>query len=396
MYATAALQALNGLCGTFDAPGGPSLPFKRKLKPAWGEGQEKPPKGDAPKLDKLTMWAGWAPAYLLQDVEAGKLQGMVSYFGDPVLSWGNQEATTKAIEKMKFKVAIDAFMCNTALLCDVVLPDATWLEQSQVKPDWLYEAFVGYYAEVVKPQYNSRPMYWITIELAKRLGLGHHFPWQNIEEAFENQLRGLPFSLEDLKEKGFIITDKAEYYKYKKWGSLNPPEGYGSSGTTKTGKYNFVNPVAEEKGIDPLPDHHEGPTDLRTDATYPFHFGNFRIFTHEHSSTFNNYRLMKNVGTNPLWINKMDAHDLGIKEKDRIRLKSPWGEVEMTAHPTWDIMPGILGSGGGFGHVRGLEGDPKYPQFGGNNPPGIMKPNTAEEAGGTPPFKYIKCRLEKI
>ncbi len=396
MYATAALQALNGLCGTFDAPGGPSLPFKRKLSPAWGEAQEKPPKGSAPKLDKFSLWAGWAPAYLLQDVEAGKLEGMISYYGDPVLSWGNQEATTKAIEKMKFKVAIDAFMCNTAILCDVVLPDATWLEQSQVKPDWLYEAFVGYYAEVVKPLYNSKPMFWITLELARRLGLGQYFPWKDIEEAFENQLKGFPFTLKDLKEKGFIITDEAEYYKHKKWGSLNPPKGYGSSGETKTGKYNFLNPVALEKGIDPLPDHHEGPKDLQPDAVYPFLLGNFRLFHHEHSSTFNNFQLMKAVGTNPLWINKMDAHDLGIEEGDWVRLKSPWGELEMTAHPTWDIMPGCLGTGGGFGHVRGLEGDPKYPQFGGVNAPGIVKPNTADEAGGTTLLKYIKCRVEKV
>jgi thiosulfate reductase/polysulfide reductase chain A len=118
MYATAAVQALNGLCGTFDAPGGPSLPFKRKLSSAWGEGQEKPQKGDAPKQDKFGLWAGWAPALLLEDVEAGKFEGMVCYFGDPVLSWGNQAAITEAIEKMKFKVCIDAFMCNTATLCD--------------------------------------------------------------------------------------------------------------------------------------------------------------------------------------------------------------------------------------------------------------------------------------
>ncbi|MBW1738992.1 MAG: molybdopterin-dependent oxidoreductase, partial [Deltaproteobacteria bacterium] len=100
MYGTAAIQALNGLCGTFDAPGGPALPFKRKLKPVWGEGQEKPAAGDAPKLNKFGIWSGWAPAYLLEDVEAGKLKGMINYYGDPVLSWGNQEAITKAIEMM--------------------------------------------------------------------------------------------------------------------------------------------------------------------------------------------------------------------------------------------------------------------------------------------------------
>jgi len=396
MYATAAVQALNGLCGTFDAPGGPSLPFKPKLSPAWGEGQEKPPKGKAPKLNKLRMWSGWAPAYLLDNVESGELEGMICYFGDPVLSWGNEQATIKAIEKMAFKVCIDAFMCNTALLCDVVLPDATWIEQSQIKPDWLYEAQISYWAEVVPPLFNSKPMYWITIELAKRLGLGRHFPWKTIEEAFENQLKGLPCTLTQLKQEGYVVTDPAEYYKYRKWESLNPPQGYGSSGNTSTGKYNFLNPVAEEKGVDPLPNQHDGPPDLSTDATYPFLFGNFRIFQHEHSSTFNDFQLMKTVPTNYLWINKMDAHDLDIAPEEKVRLKSPWGQVEMKANPTWDIMPGVLGSGGGFGHLRGLEGDPKFPQFGGQNPPGIQKPNTTEDVGGTPLLKYIKTRVEKI
>lgn len=396
MYGTAALQALNGLCGTFDAPGGPSLPFKRKLKPAWGEGQEKPPKGSAPKLNKFGIWSGWAPAHLLSDVEAGKLKGMIIYFGDPVLSWGNQEAITQAIEKMEFKAAIDAYMCNSALLCDVVLPDATWLEQSQVKNDWLYEAFIAYYAEVMKPMYDSRPMWEITVQLARRLNLGQYFPWASIEEAERNQLAGTPWSFDELKEKGFIITDEAEYYKYKKWGSINPPDGYGSSGKSKTGKYNFLNPVAQEKEIDALPDYKEPEKDLQPDKEYPFIFGNFRVFEHEHSSTFHNYQLMKLIGTNPLWINMLDANELGIVEGDQVRLKSPWGQVEMVAKPTWFIMQGVLGSAGGFGHTRGLEGDPKFPQFGGVNTPGIMKPNTTENVGGTSLLKYIKTMVEKI
>jgi putative dimethyl sulfoxide reductase chaperone len=396
MYGTAALQALNGLCGTFDAPGGPSLPFKRKLKPAWGEGQEKPPATPAPKLNKFGIWAGWAPAHILSDVEAGKLKGLILYFGDPVLSWGNQEATIKAIEMMEFKAAIEAYMCNSAVLCDVVLPDATWLEQPLIKPDWLYEAFIAYYAEIVKPMYDSRPIWWITVELAKRLGIGQYFPWDDVEQALRNQMAGTPWSFDELKKKGFIITDEAEYYKYKKWGSINPPEGYGSSGKSSTGKYNFLNTAAQDKGIDPLPDYKEPEKELQPDEDYPFVFGNFRLFEHEHCSTFSNYQLMKMHGTNPLWINTLDAQKLGIVEGDRVRLKSPWGQVEMNAKPTWYIMQGVLGSAGGFGHIRGLEADPKYPQFGGVNAPGIMKPNTTEKVGGTVLLKYIKTKVEKI
>jgi thiosulfate reductase/polysulfide reductase chain A len=59
-------------------------------------------------------------------------------------------------------------------------------------------------------------------------------------------------------------------------------------------------------------------------------------------------------------------------------------------------MRGVLGSAGGFGHIRGLEGDPKYPQFGGTNPPGIQRPNTSESTSGTPLFKFIKTKVVKL
>jgi thiosulfate reductase/polysulfide reductase chain A len=396
MYGTQAVQALNGLLGSFDAPGGPSLPLKRKLGSPWGEGQRKPPNNvPKEKLNKLGMWSGWAPAYFPRDVAEGKLKAVVNYFGDPILSWGNQEATAKAFSSLEFVVSIDAFMGNTALASDVVLPDATYLEQSQIKADWLYDAFISYWQKVVEPLYDSRPSWWIFIELAKRLGLGEYFPWRDIEEAQRNQLRGTPWSLEELKEKGYIVTDEHEYYKYRKWGGLNPPEGYGSSGKTKTGKYNFKNPVAEEKGVDPLPDYKPPETLLAPDEEYPLIFGNFRLFEHEHSSTFNNIQLLKLQPTNPLWINPMDAAERGIQEGDRLIVRSPWGQRILPARVTWNICRGVVASAGGFGHARGMESDPKYPQFGGTNTPGIMAPNTSDPMGGTPLLKFIKVEVEK-
>ncbi len=396
MYGTQAVQALNGLLGTFDAPGGPSLPFKRKLKSAWGEGQTKPPSNASKdKLSKLSMWSGWAPAHFPKNVAEGRLEALVNYFGDPVLSWGNQDAVVSAFKALKFSVSIDAFLGNASLLCEVVLPDATYLEQSQVRSDWLYDAFITYWQKAVEPLYDSRPSWWIFMELARRMGYGEHFPWQDIEEAQRNQLRGTPWSLEELKEKGFIVTDTHEFYKYKKWGAMNPPEGYGSSGKTKTGKYNFKNPVAEEKGVDPLPDYKPPEAALGPDEEYPLIFGNFRVFEHEHSSTFNNVYLMKLQGRNPLWMNPQDAKVRGIEEDDLILVRSPWGERVQKAMVTWGIARGVVASAGGFGHWRGLEADPKYSQFGGVNTPGIMPPNVTDPMGGTPPLKYIKVQVEK-
>jgi len=122
---------------------------------------------------------------------------------------------------MEFKVAIDTYMSNSALLCDVVLPDATWLEQSQIKTDWLYDAFISYYAEVVKPMYESRPIWAITTRLAQRLGLGKYFPWTDIEEALRTQVAGTPWSFDELKEKGFIVIAgklPIKYFEEKYYG----------------------------------------------------------------------------------------------------------------------------------------------------------------------------------
>lgn len=397
-WATAAIQALNGLCGTFDAPGGPSLPFKRKLKSAWTADQEKPPKAPAPKVDSFGLWSGWSPALFEAQVDAGKIKGMVMYWGDPVLTWGNSASVARGVDKLEFLAAIEAFMCNTALKADVILPDATWLEQAQVKPDWLYEAFIGYFAEVVPPMYDTRPMWRVTKDLAVELGLGRYFPWDDVEDALRNQMAGTPWSYDELKEKGFLLTDPAEYYKYRAWGSLNPPEGYGSSGKSRTGKYNFVNPVSVEKGdVDPLPDYKAIDARFRPDADYPFVFGNFRLFQHEHCSTFNNFQLMKLKPSNTLTMNDEDARELGLTAGDLVRVTSPWGSCDIKVEPTPDMRRGVLGAAGGYGHLRGLEGDPKYPGFGGVNMPGsLMPPNTVEPTGGTPFLKYIKTRVDKL
>jgi putative dimethyl sulfoxide reductase chaperone len=348
-------------------------------------------------VDKFQLWSGWSPAKFEEQVDDGRIRALVSYWGDPVLTWGNSASVARGLEKLDFCVTIDAFMCNTALYSDVVLPDSTWLEQAQVKPDWLYEAFLSYFAEVVPPMYDSRPMYRIIQGLAEKMGVKDAFPWGSMEEAFANQMRDLPWSYEELKQKGYIITDEAEYYKYKKWGEINPPTGYGSSGKSRTGKYNFLNPVSLEMGVDPLPDHKEIDSRFGPDEQYPFIFGNFRIFQHEHCSTFNNFQLMKLRSSNALIMNAGDAAKLNIASGDTVRVRSPWGSTLIRAEVTEDIRPGVLGAAGGYGHVRGLEGDPKYPDFGGVNVPGeLMPPNVTEPTGGTPLLKYIKTRVEKV
>jgi anaerobic selenocysteine-containing dehydrogenase len=400
LHAVQALMALNALVGSFDAPGGPSLIRKYKLASAWGDDQPKPP-NNAPKtkLNKGLLWSGWIPAYFEKDVDAGNLRAMICYFGNPVMSSGNEPAMKRAVEKLEFSCSIDAFMSNTTELCDVVLPDCTYLEQSRVVADWMYESFISLFQRAIKPMYDSKSVVAIFQEIAVRLGYGEFFPWKDEDEFLENQLRNQPISLEELRKAGYHITDGHEYYKYREWGSMNPPAGYGSSGGTSTGKYNFMNPLAEENGVDGLPDYKDPWEDwpeLRPDKEYPMVMGYFRVLEHEHTSTYWNVSLMKACGTNPVWINWVDAKSLGIADGDAVRITSQWNSVEATARVTWGIRQGVLAAAGGFGHRYGLEGDPKYPQFAGFNTNVLLPPDVACKWTATPPMKYIKTSIRKV
>ncbi|WP_446011174.1 molybdopterin-dependent oxidoreductase [Candidatus Electrothrix sp.] len=273
VHATQAIQTLNALVGSFDAPGGPSLIGKRKLSSPWGDDQTKPPNNaEKFKLNSSKLWQGWIPAYFAEDVQAGRLKAMLCYFGNPVMSDGSESSTHHAVSQLEFSCAIDCFMSNTTELCDVILPDCTYLEQSRVISDWMYESFISLGQKTVVPLYDSRSVVAIFTGLAERLGFGEYFSWQSEEEYMRNQLRGQDISLNELYEKGYFVTDEQQFYKYREWKSFNPPAGYGSSGNTVTGKYNFINPVAKELGINALPDYISPYADwpeLQPDHKYP-------------------------------------------------------------------------------------------------------------------------------
>ncbi len=399
VHATQALMALNALMGCFDAPGGPALVRKFKLASAWADDQPKPPNNASKtKLNKGRLWSGWIPGYFEEDVNAGRLKAMLCYFGNPVMSSGSEPSMQRGMEKLEFSCAIDCFMTNTTALCDVILPDCTYLEQSRVVADWMYESFISLGQKAIEPLYESRTVVWIFKEIADRLGFSEYFPWKSEDEYLHNQLRNQKIGLEDLKERGFYITDPQEFYKYKAWGSVNPPKGYGASGGSSTGKYNFMNPLAEEKGVDGLPDYKppfEDWPELQPDDDYPMILGYFRVLEHEHTSTFANVALMKQGGSNPVWINYVDAKKQGIADGDQVIITSPWERIRAKAKVTWDIREGVLAAAGGYGGKFGLEGDPKYPQFSGFNTNVLLPPNVACKWSGTPPLKYIKTRIRK-
>ncbi|ABK18868.1 molybdopterin-dependent oxidoreductase [Syntrophobacter fumaroxidans] len=76
--------------------------------------------------------------------------------------------TVRALEKIKFKVVVDAFMTDTARHADLVLPCALILEQEDIVASYLHD-FVHHVKKVFDPPGEARTDYEILSELGRRL-----------------------------------------------------------------------------------------------------------------------------------------------------------------------------------------------------------------------------------
>ena len=95
----------------------------------------------------------------------------------------NAVQNIKAMEKIPFKVAVDAFMTDTAMRSDVILPCALNYEREEILGSCLHN-FVNYASCVFSPPGEARADFHIMEELAGRLGI----PFPEKEDIIRNAL----------------------------------------------------------------------------------------------------------------------------------------------------------------------------------------------------------------
>ena len=115
----------------------------------------------------------------------------------------NIAETIRAFESIPFKVVVDAFMTDTALRADLILPCALMWEQEDMVGSYLHP-YVNYVRAVFDPPGEAKTDYWILTELGRRLDPPVLLPEQ--EAIFRASLKShtLSGSLETLRERGFI------------------------------------------------------------------------------------------------------------------------------------------------------------------------------------------------
>jgi thiosulfate reductase/polysulfide reductase chain A len=270
------------------------------------------------------------------------VKGWMTYKTNPMQTGANRRKTIEMIQRLDFMVSVDIVMSDTAWMADLVLPAPSYLErQDPVSAFLASSACSGVITRdpVVPALFESKPVFWIVQELAKRLGLGEHFDF-TIEDFRNAQLKELPEVAEALETQGVYNV-------------VGPSHGLheGIRFKTKSGKIEFYNERYAESGIDPMPVYR--PPDPVAEDQFRIVVGRNAYITQ--SASTNNPLLWELERENSLWIHPVPARRLGIGDGDRVEVRSQVGRGHLPALVTDKTRPDTVYMDTGFGVIsRGL------------------------------------------
>jgi len=284
-----------------------------KMRTAWGCGD-------------LNCKPGLTVVEMMNEAHEGGVKGMYIMGENPMVSDPDLSHVEGSLENLDFLVVQDIFMTETAALADVVLPATSWAEKDGTFTST--ERRVQYIRKAVDAPGEARADWEIISDIATRMG-SDLFNYSSPQEIFEEVRTVTPqyagMNQERLSKPEALhwpCPDEAHPGTPILWGEqFATPDGLGVLMPIE-----FI-PAAE------LPDEE-----------YPFTLTTGRILFHWHtgSMTRRSATLDREVPTGYVEINTEDAAELGIKNKEMVRVKTRRGEIEIAARVTPDIMKGII------------------------------------------------------
>ena len=343
-----AVAILNALLGSWGRRGGfyesakarvPAYPYDHLELP---ERNWRTALGDKYPMASLALAHELCDASMPWPVDPCDLKAWIVYGTNLSLTLPDFGHIEEKIRDLELLAVVDVLPAEITGWADVILPECGYLERGDDLRLSPYKSpSIALRDPVVPPVGDSKPGWWITKQLAEKMGLGAHFPWKDLDEYLRTRLQGTGITLEQLRQDGVVrLPDKPIYWD----------EGVPPSFATPSGKIELYSTTLAEAGFDPIPTytHHEQPPP-----------GSFRLLygrspVHTFGRTTNNPMLLEVEDTNVVWINADAAADLGIEYGDWVRLTNQDGVVsnEARAKVTQGIRADAVYVVHGFGHTQ--------------------------------------------
>jgi formate dehydrogenase alpha subunit len=268
-----------------------------------------------------------APGKTLSEImplaHEGKIKAMYLMGENPSLSDPDSKHVREAMDRLEFFVVQDIFLTETGQYADVVLPAASFAEKDGTFTNT--ERRVQWVRKAIEPVGESRPDWWITCEIARRMG-AKGFDFESPARIFEEIASVTPsyagISYERLETGGL------------QWPCPTPEHPGTAILHTKAfsrGKGRFV-PLA-----------YRPPAEM-PDADYPLVLTTNRSLFQYHTGTMTRKVKGLNIlrGEELVVINPADAKEVGITDGEMVKVTSRRGSVTARAKITGTTPSGTI------------------------------------------------------
>lgn len=327
---------------------------------------------------------------------------------NPLFHSINRSELHEFLKRIPFIVSFADCVDDTSAYADLILPDPTYLEKSDVyyNAPMIDYPYLGYQQPVVEPLHGSRPLGDVLLQLAQAVGdsMADALPWKLYSEYLSYRLSGIYSSgagtiftehiddswLDYLKDRGWqtlAYTDLTEFLEVlaDKGGWWDPAarvSDFNGAFQTPSRKYEFFSQILFQKlngkpGISVAGDtdailrkwridsrgdmvflpHHEEQRFYAPEDRYVLHLMTFPLITSGNGRSGNLPMMQELFGMSAreFWSSWVElgtdtALRFGISEGDIVTVSSHSGSLELKARVFPGVMPNVVYIPFGMGH----------------------------------------------
>jgi formate dehydrogenase alpha subunit len=277
---------------------------------------------------KLSPKIGLTLMEMIQAAEEGKLHAMLICGENPLVGNPNAARVKAALKKLDFLAVIDIFPSETTELAQVILPAASFAEKFGTKT--ATDRRVQWLERAVEPVGEARADWQIIVELARRLGFGFAFEYED-EEDILTEIRSLAPSYTGVTLKR--IRAHPGGIPWPCWSEEN-----GGTPILYTDGFKLPGGKGRMFPVDYIP-----PSEPTSDE-YPLLLTSGRVVMHYNTGQMT--RRVPSLSTREpelfVQLNPETAERFGIGNQDRVQVVTRRGEASARARLTATIPPGVL------------------------------------------------------
>jgi len=286
--------------------------MRKKMEDAWG-------------VKDLPDWYG---ATLTEQInQAGDPIKAMYFLGlNPVVSYPDSNHVKRQLDKLDFCVMQDIFWNESCEYADVVLPGACFAEKDGTFTAG--ERRINRVRKAVNPPGDAKADWEIFVLLAKKMGL-KGFDFKSAEDVWDDMRAVTPSMF------------GATYARMEKPESIHwpcPTIEHPGTPILHREKFSAADGLGTFFGLEYRP-----PAEV-ADAEYPYTLMTGRVIFHYHTRTQTDRSkvLHYEVPESFIEMNTKDAAELGIKQHEKIKVRSRRGETITTARVSDGIAPKVL------------------------------------------------------